>query len=223
MCSLKDGLGARAVPGLIAAMMVAMMALVLMEAAPAQAQLTTPYQPLTVKEKNFLLRMAREPIDALLKGRRPRDLRAPSSMRRLNQSQRLAMTLYLDGEFLARAWELRTPGVLQATAVSLAHRILETPNVGRPPTYEELPRVRISMAVIHDLKEIGSDKEAFQGLALLATIDMTFALGLPSDLPRSYKPFDLFSKACEMSGLRSTEWLSERANIYAGAVEEFSD
>jgi hypothetical protein len=194
----------------------------MISAIPAAAQSqAAPYQPLSAKEKNFLLRMAREPMDALLKGRNPRDLTAPGSMRRLNQSQRLVMTLFLDGQFLARAWELRTPGVLQATTVSLAHRILESPDVGRAPTYDEMSRIRVGMAVIHDLKDIANDKEAQAGQALVATIGMDFAVGLPSDLGRGYTPFQLFSKASELSGLRSTAWLGDRATLYSGEVEEF--
>ena len=189
--------------------------------APGPAEAQTRYQPLSVKEKNFLLRMAREPVAAILEGRRPRDLRAPSSMRRLNQSQRLVMTIFLDGELLARAWELRTPGVLQATTVSLAHRIMQTPDVGRPPTYEEMPRIRIGLAVLHDLKEVATEKEALVGQALVALSGFSFAVGLPSDLPRGYTTFQLYSRACEISGLRSGEWLGDDATIYAGAVEEF--
>jgi AMMECR1 domain-containing protein len=198
------------------------LALFVILAAPAAAQTqAAPYQPLSVKEKNFLIRMAREPMDALLKGRNPRDLTAPGSMRRLNQSQRLVMTLFLDGQLLARAWELRTPGVLQATTVSLAHRIMESPDVGRAPTYDEMSRIRVSMAVIHDLKDIANDKDAHAGQALVATIGMDFAVGLPSDLERGYTPFQLFSKACELSGLRNTAWLGDRATLYSGEVEEF--
>jgi hypothetical protein len=176
---------------------------------------------LSVKESNFLLKMAREPVAAILADRRPRDIKAPASMRRLNQSQRLVMTIYLDGELLARAWELRTPGVLQATTVSLAHRILETPDIGRPPTYDEMRRITFGMAVLHDLKEVPSDKEARPGQAVLATIKFTFAVGLPSDLGAGHTPFQLYSRACELSGLRSGAWLADGANLYAGNVEEF--
>lgn len=201
----------------------ALAALILACAAVAEAQSTAIYQPLSVKEKNFLLRMAREPVRAILNGSRPRDLRAPGSMTRLNQSQRLVMTIFLDGEFLARAWELRSPGVLQATTVSLSHRILEQPDVGRPPTYDEMPRITIALAVLHNLKEIASDKEAHQGQGLLATVGMDFAVGLPSDVGKPYTPFQLFSHACELSGLRSGAFLGDTANLYAGEVEEFSE
>jgi hypothetical protein len=217
----KNGARGKAALGALALAAAAAFFLLGFSEARAQGQRGT-YQPLSVKEKNFLLRMAQEPVDALLKGRRPRDLRAPASMARLNQSQRLALTIYLDGQFLCRAWELRTPGVLQATMVSLSHRILEAPDAGRPPTYDEMSRISMSVAVLHDLKEVPTDKQITQGQAVLATVGMDFALGLPSDLGRPHTPFDLLSKACELSGLRSGAWLGDKANLFSSEVEEFS-
>jgi hypothetical protein len=98
---------------------------------------------------------------------------------------------------------------------------LETPDIGRPPTYEEMHRIQIGMAVLHDLQEVANEKEAFPGQAVLALMNFTFALGLPTDLPKGYTTFQLYSKACELSGLRSSAWLGDEAVIFAGAVEEF--
>jgi hypothetical protein len=198
-------------------------------AAPALAQDGQPYSPLSVREKTALLGLAREPAAAALESRPAQDIRPSGSMARLNQSQRLVLSVLVDGQVIARAWELRSPGTLQATAASLGRRIVSGPDVGRPPTAEQWPRAKFGLAVIHQLQEVEDDKAAAQGYALVALVDFTFAVGLPSDMvgagtgarAPAYRNFDLYSRACGASGLRPTAWLGERATIFAGPVEEF--
>ena len=79
------------------------------------------------------------------------------------------------------------------------------------------------MAILHGLREIQGEKEAGPGQGVIALIGFDFAVGLPSDLPSGYTPFQLFSKACELSGLRPGAWLGDRAVLYAAGADEFSE
>jgi hypothetical protein len=144
-------------------------------------------------------------------------------MPRLGQARRMVLSLYLDGQLLARAWELRSPGALSAAAPILAQKAMTSPDAGRPPTFEELPRVKVGIAVIHDLREVASDKEAKSGEAAIALIGFSFAVGLPSDLAAGGAPFQLYSKACEISGLRPGAWLADGAALFAGTAEELAE
>ncbi|MDR1658609.1 MAG: hypothetical protein LBT47_13895 [Deltaproteobacteria bacterium] len=195
-------------------------ALVFFPAGPAAAQKNSQFKHLSGKEKKFLMSLAKEPLNALIKSTVPLERKAPASMTRLNQSQRLVVTVFVDGQLVARAWELRQPGPLQAAAVSLGARALVDPDVGRALTSDEWSRATISVAIIYNFADLTDDRQAQAGQALVVLNDFDFAVGLPSDLPAGYTTAQLLTAACQLSGLRPNAWLGQRVSLFAGDVEE---
>jgi hypothetical protein len=187
---------------------------------PAQAR---PVRHFSVRELKYLLEVAKEPLAALRESRAPRTPNAAPAFAALNQNLPLVVTLWLDGRILARTFVLRDPPPLMAGALAQGARILDSPDAGRVPAAEEWPRVRMAIAVIHPLTEAADDTEVGANQAVVVINGFNIAVGLPKDMPSGYKNFDLLSKTCELFGLRSGAWLSERGSILTAPVDETSD
>jgi hypothetical protein len=188
----------------------------------AWAQNSPKVVPLSAKDVSLLLQIASEPVNAALENRAPRAPQEPSATSQLNKSYRMVVSVNLDNKLLARAWELREPGPLQATALSLGQRVISEPDIGRPLNPDEYDRAKFSLAIIFNLRIIDDEKQASAAEALIVLSGFNYAVGLPRDLRSGSTTFELFSKACELSGLSPTAWLGNRATLYAGQVEEFS-
>ncbi|MDR1309611.1 MAG: hypothetical protein LBL95_06915 [Deltaproteobacteria bacterium] len=188
--------------------------------APAWAQ-DAPARRLSARELNYLLMVAREPLAALQEGRPVREPKQNRAFTALSQALPMVVTLRLDGEILARAWEIRQPLALIQGAMALAGKALESPDQGRPPTPEEWPGLKVAVAVLHSLSEAADDREVGPGQAVVVLEGFRIGVGLPRDLPQGYRNFDLLSKACEMAGLRPQAWLLPgRCSILASDVDE---
>jgi AMMECR1 domain-containing protein len=133
----------------------------------------------------------------------------------------MAVTLWLDGQILARAFEIRQPQPIVDGILALAQKVLAEPDEGRVPTMEEWPRVKVGVAVLHGLLEAQSDQEVGAGQAVVVLEGFTIGVGLPKDMPSRYQSSDLLSKACQMAGLRPNAWLlPEKVTIFAALVDE---
>jgi hypothetical protein len=175
---------------------------------------------LSARELNYLLLLAKEPLNALKEGREARPLPAITAPA-LTQAVPLAVTLWLDGQILARAWEIRQPQPVGAGIFALSSKVLSEPDQGRAPTLEEWPRVKIGVAVLHQLDEAADDKAVGKGQAVVVLEGFTIGLGLPKDMPGKYENSELLSKACQMAGLRPNSWLlPEKLTIFAADVDE---
>jgi AMMECR1 domain-containing protein len=133
----------------------------------------------------------------------------------------MAVTLWLDGQILARAWEIRQPLQLVPGTLALASKALDSPDQGRVPTIEEWPRVKVGVAVLHRLAEAADDKAVKAGQAVLILEGFKIGLGLPKDLPGKYDSAELLSSACQLAGLRPNAWLiPEKLTIFSTDVDE---
>ncbi|MDR2302840.1 MAG: hypothetical protein LBF38_12500 [Deltaproteobacteria bacterium] len=180
-----------------------------------------PAVRLSAQELNFILKVAKEPLNALREGREIRPLEVTQFPRALNQSSPMAVTLWLDGQILARAFEIRQPQPIVDGILALAQKVLAEPDEGRVPTMEEWPRVKVGVAVLHGLLEAQSDQEVGAGQAVVVLEGFTIGVGLPKDMPSRYQSSDLLSKACQMAGLRPNAWLlPEKVTIFAALVDE---
>ncbi|MDR2388103.1 MAG: hypothetical protein LBE80_11065 [Deltaproteobacteria bacterium] len=180
-----------------------------------------PALRLSAQELNFILKVAKEPLMALREGRAVRPLEVTSFPRALNQSAPLAVTLWLDHQILARAFEIRQPQPIVLGILALAQKVLEQPDQGRLPTMEEWPRLKVGVAVLHGLLEAESDQEVGSGQAVVVLEGFTIGLGLPKDMPGKYENSELLAKACQMAGLRPNSWLlPEKVTIFAALVDE---
>jgi hypothetical protein len=186
-----------------------------------------PIRRLSGQELNYLMKVAREPLNALIEERPIREFKDSAAPGAINQSLPMAVTLWLNGQILARAWEIRQPQPLMAGTLSLANKVLNNPDQGRAPTIEEWRDLKVGIAVLHRLAEAIDDKEVKAGQAVVILDGFTIGLGLPKDMPGPKdKPFkyensDLLSKACEMAGLRPGAWLlPDKLTILAADVDE---
>ena len=181
----------------------------------------SPIRRLSARELNYLLKVAEEPLLALKESRPPRPLTDSASSGALNQTLPAVVTLWLDGQILARAWEIRQPQPLVAGVEALAAKVLDSPDQGRVPTIEEWPRVKVGLAVLHQLAEAADEKEVAKGQAVVVLEGFTIGLGLPKDMTCQYESADLLSKACQMAGLRPNAWLlPDKLTIFSAAVDE---
>ncbi|MDR1297703.1 MAG: hypothetical protein LBO05_10120 [Deltaproteobacteria bacterium] len=175
---------------------------------------------LGARELNYLVALAREPLNALTESRTVRQPRDNAAMPFLNQSHPLAVTLWLDGGILARSVEIRQPLPLAQGAMILGARVLDSPDAGRVPTAEEWPKVKIAVAVMRKLAEVADDSEISAGQAVVVVNGFKIAVGFPGDLPKNASVYDLLGKTCELFGLRSSSWLSERSSLLSAVVDE---
>jgi hypothetical protein len=190
---------------------------------PLLAQAPTQERRFSARELNYLLLLAREPLQAAVEGREIRAPRENTGFPALDQSHPLVVTLWLDGKILARAFEIREPPALSAGAMVLGARVLDTPDAGRPPTAEELPRVRAAVAVLRELEEVGGDGDIGPGRAAVVLNGFTIAVGLPKDMPAGYRSAELLAGTCELFGLRPSAWLSDKSSLISAQVSEFQD
>jgi hypothetical protein len=190
---------------------------------PAWAQ-DRPPQRLSARELNYLLAVAKEPLAALREDRAVREPKENRAFTALNQALPMAVTIWLDGEILARAWEIRQPQALIQGAMALGGKVLENPDQGRPPSPEQWPRVKVAVAVLRDLAEAADDQQVGPGQAVVVLEGFSLGIALPQDLPPGHKAFDLLSKACEMAGLRPQAWLVPgKCSILAANADEMAE
>jgi hypothetical protein len=207
------------------AMVSVMVVGLLIVAGKALAQDRPAQQPtskrLSAKEMTYLLVLAKEPLNAFKEGREVRPLDKPSYTPGINQTLPTVVTLWLDGQILARAWEIRQPQPLNEGVLTLAAKVLDSPNQGRVPTMEECLRVKVGVAVLHNLEEAYDDKAIGLEQAVVILEGFTMGIGLPKDMPPHYKNSEMLSKACQMAGLRPNIWLlPDKCTIFAADVDE---
>ncbi|MDR3204947.1 MAG: hypothetical protein LBV23_09445 [Deltaproteobacteria bacterium] len=186
---------------------------------PPVPQVSKPTR-LNSREKNYLMLLAKEPLKAQLEGREPRTPRDNPAMKRLDIAQPMVVTLYLNNEPVARVWELRSPGPIATSALALGAKVLSAPDIGRVLTIEELAKAKMGFAVFEPLEEIKSDNDLKAGQGAVVINGFTFGVGLPGDMPKKFKPAELLSKACQLSGLRPGAWLTDKTVIFAALVDE---
>ncbi|MDR0355652.1 MAG: hypothetical protein LBJ64_07935 [Deltaproteobacteria bacterium] len=189
---------------------------------PASAQMLPSFNPLVMpaKDMNYLVIIAQEPLLALLEDREVRMPREDGLPRSLSLVRPMAVTLRLNGQILARAFEIRSPAPLSVAALALGAKVMTAPDVGRPPELEELPNVKVAVAVLDNLTEAASDADIGPDQAVVVLNGFTIAVGLPSDLPPQAGSFALLSNACELFGLRKTIWLSDKSSLMYAPVTE---
>ncbi|MDR1487749.1 MAG: hypothetical protein LBT62_07160 [Deltaproteobacteria bacterium] len=192
-----------------------------LQVSDAFAQTNKTASKLSAPELLYLQKVVREPLTALMQERGPRTPKNNPSMPHLSNPLARVVTALLDGQIVARAWELRTPEPLLQGAMTLGAKVLTNPDTGRILTAEELPRAKLGIAVLQALTEVKSDLEIRQGDAVIILNGFTFGVGLPSDLKPDYKISDLLTQACVASGLRPGVWrINDRTTIFSAIVDE---
>jgi hypothetical protein len=164
-----------------------------------------------------LLALAKEPLAAAAAGR---PVRTPQINKNLEVALPLVVSLYLNGQLVARAWNLESPSPIGTAAMALAAKALVDPDLGRPLTPEELPLATVGVAAIRDLREIPDDRALGPNQAAVVLSGLTQSVGLPSDAPPPKKAEDLLNLTCELAGLRPGAWLSGQSVILAGQAAE---
>ncbi|MDR2461030.1 MAG: hypothetical protein LBE38_09690 [Deltaproteobacteria bacterium] len=176
----------------------------------AQGRLSGP-------EKLSLLAIAREPLSSAFESRAPR---IPDVGPRLRENRPVVVSLYLDGQLVARSWVLERPGPLVDELINLSTTILSEPMWGRVLTAEEHERVQFGVGVLSRFTEIPDEKAWQEGQAVVVMRGFKTGLALPGDLPVGTSAFDLFSFASEMGGMRKGTWLLDDSSLFTSPADE---
>ncbi|MDR1167161.1 MAG: hypothetical protein LBO66_15075 [Deltaproteobacteria bacterium] len=192
------------------------MALLCALSAPLGAQ-EGSLRRLTGPEKAQLLAIAREPLDASLEGRPIRD---PTVGDRLLAVHPLLVSLYLEGKLVARCFELQRPGPLAIQAMSLAARLLESPQYGAAPDPAVLPGAKIAVAILGRFKEIESDLDLREGEGVVVLSGFKEGVAVWGDLAPGQGAKDLLSLASVVAGMRPGGWLTPSATLLSAPADE---
>jgi len=182
-----------------------------------QAQLPTNLPALNGPQKQTLLLIARESVNAALEMRTAREATVEP---RLMAAQALVVSLYVDGALRGRAWRLRDPQPLYLAARDLTFQAISNPKVNPEPLRpDELMRAELSIAVLSNYVRVNDDRDVPEKSAVIIYNGFTEWLALPFDVA-SNKAADLLNYACEQAGLRPHIWLLPETAIFIADVEE---
>jgi AMMECR1 domain-containing protein len=191
--------------------------LLLAQAAPPPA---SSLPALTGQQKRILLLIAREALNAALENRAPREPRVGP---RLEVSQPMVVSLYVDKKLRSRAWKLKSTLPLYQEASALTAAAISRPAGNFAPLRpEELARAEISLAVLTNYSRANDDREVPPRAAVIIYNGFTEHLALPGDI-ESNKAADLLSHACQEAGLRPQAWLLPETVIFSARVEELRE
>jgi AMMECR1 domain-containing protein len=173
--------------------------------------------PLTGAQRNVLLQIAREAIDATLENR---ESRAATVEARLNEPQPIVVTVYVDGKLRGRAWSLKSSTPLFENAREITYQAIDEPRTGGEMlSLEELARAEVAVAILGKYTKAADDREVPPKSAVIIYNGFTEWMALPGDV-ESGKAADLLSYACEQAGLRPNVWLLPQTSIFWATVEE---
>ncbi|MDR2611282.1 MAG: hypothetical protein LBG06_00015 [Deltaproteobacteria bacterium] len=168
-------------------------------------------------EKQQLLAIAAEPLAAIREGREPR---MPQVSGNLAASLPLAVSLYLDGELVARSWEIKRPGPLAASAMALAARALTGPSWGSPTAAADVPRLKAGILVLHGFIQIKDDTQLPDGHGAVVMNGFKEGVAGPMDAPPGAKPSEILSFASRMAGMRPGGWMIPESTLFASPADE---
>jgi hypothetical protein len=171
----------------------------------------------TGPEKLELIAIAREPVAAAFEGRAPR---SPLPNPKYNRAYPLVVSLFLNGELVARSWEIQRPAPLIDSLPSLVSQVLTDPKYGRVITPEEEESVKFGVGVFSRFEQIQDDKGVKQGDGVVVLVGFKEGVALPSDVPTGAAAADLLSRASEIGNMRKGGWLLPNASIFRAYVDE---
>ncbi len=184
----------------------------------AQERSIQPALPLlTGAQKNVLLQIAREAIDATLENRESRAARVEA---RLSVPQPMVISVYVDGKLRGRAWSLKSSTPLFENARDITYMAIDEPKAGGEMlSLEELARAEVAVAVLGAYTKAADDRDIPPQSAVIIYNGFTEWLALPGDV-ESDKAADLLSYACEQAGLRPNVWLLPQTSIFWAEAQE---
>jgi AMMECR1 domain-containing protein len=189
-------------------------------AGPAWAQAEASFPKLKGQEKKVLLLIAREALNAAQEGRPSREARVDP---RLQASQPLVLSLYVDDQLRARAWRLKGLQPIYTTARDLVQTALSDPKVSdKPLDREEMARAKIGLAVLGRYAPAKDETEIPPRSAVIIYNGFIEWLALPEDVPGG-KAADILSYACSQAGLRPQVWLLPTTTIFHAPAEELKE
>ncbi|MDR2725768.1 MAG: hypothetical protein LBC90_06875 [Candidatus Adiutrix sp.] len=194
--------------------------LMLFLAGPAWAQADAAWPKLKGQEKKVLLLIAREALNAAQEGRPSREARVDP---RLQVSQPLVLSLYVDDELRARAWRLKGLQPIYLAARDLVQTALSDPKVSaKPLDREEMARAKIGLAVLGRYAPAKDETDIPPRSAVIIYNGFIEWLALPEDVPGG-KAADILSYACGQAGLRPQVWLLPTTTIFHAPAEELKE
>ncbi len=184
----------------------------------AQERSIQPALPLlTGAQKNVLLQIAREAIDATLENR---ESRTATVEPRLTVPQPIAISVYVDGKLRGRAWSLKSNTPLVESARTITYTAIDEPKTGGDMlSLEELARAEVSVAVLGQYTKAADDRDIPPRSAVVVYNGFTEWMALPGDV-ESDQAADLLRYACEQAGLRPNIWLLPQTSIFWAEAQE---
>jgi len=203
------------------------LSLLMVQAWPAWAQPAGPPQPggpafvawptLKSPEKKVLLLIAREALTAALENRPSREAKVGA---RLQVTQPVVISIYVDGKLRARAWRIKNLQPIYLSVRDLVSQALAEPKVSdQPLSQEEMARAKLGLAVLGRYSRAQNDKEIPPRSAVIIYNGFKEWLALPGDVPGG-SAADVLSLACGQAGLRPQVWLLPTTTIFHATAEE---